>query len=56
MSYADCSPKVLAADNRRAWLPALHAAAHFHDLRHIGNNLTAANAGANPRKCTGSRQ
>jgi integrase len=34
---------------RRAWLPALHAAGlpviHFHDLRHTRNQL-AANTGA----------
>ncbi len=38
---------------RRVWLPALRKAAvplvHFHDLRHTGNNLTAA-AGANLRE------
>jgi integrase len=35
---------------RRIWLPALSAAAlpeiHFHDLRHTGNNLTAAAGGS----------
>lgn len=38
---------------RRTWLPALKKAGlpivHFHDLRHTGNNLTAA-AGANLRE------
>lgn len=38
---------------RRVWLPALRKAevppVHFHDLRHTGNNLTAA-AGANLRE------
>jgi integrase len=38
---------------RRVWLPALRDAGvpsvHFHDLRHTGNNLTAA-AGANLRE------
>jgi len=38
---------------RRTWLPALRKAglpaAHFHDLRHTGNNLTAT-AGANLRE------
>jgi integrase len=38
---------------RRVWLPALDKAelpaVHFHDLRHTGNNLTAA-AGANLRE------
>lgn len=38
---------------RRVWLPALGEAGmrpvHFHDLRHTGNNLTAA-AGANLRE------
>jgi integrase len=38
---------------RRVWLPALRRVevppVHFHDLRHTGNNLTAA-AGANLRE------
>jgi integrase len=38
---------------RRTWLPALRKAGlpivHFHDLRHTGDNLTAA-AGANLRQ------
>ena len=47
------SPLTNSNFRRRVWLPALGtvglSGVHFHDLRHTGNQFTAA-AGANPRE------